>query len=201
MIRGQKLILGSLGLVTIVLFIALLYVLLTRPSGTEVPLPLPQKVYSAPVAAVTARSAYALAQQVALAWREDAFLVGASASWRKATLGTFREPVPWAFQFYSASVGRLYLVSVSGGEARALRESFSPYDLSAITDETWQVDSPQALAEWLNAGGGRFLRSHTLIDVHAALRYDKARGKVMWSVTGLEIGGDNSFPHSVEAGP
>lgn len=201
MTRRQKLILGSLGLVTITLLLAVVYVLLTAPSGSEVTLPLPRKVYKAPVAAVTARSAYALAQELALTWRGDASLVGASASWHNATVDVFREPVPWAFQFYSPSARRLYLISVSGGEARALRESYASYSLSPITGEAWPMDSPQALAEWLNAGGGRFLRTHTLTDVHAALRYDKEKSQVVWHLSGLEREGEDTFSHSAQAGP
>ncbi len=201
MTSWQKMILGSLILVTITLLAALAYVLLTQPSGSQVPLPLPHKVYRAPVAAVTARSAYASARQAALAWRQDASLVGASASWPKATVDAFREPVPWTFQFHSASAGRLYLVSVSGEETRTLRQSHAPYALPPITEEAWHMDSPQALAEWLNAGGGRFLRTHTLTDVHAALRYDKERNQVVWSITGLEVGEEDSFTHLAQAGP
>ncbi len=200
MTRRQWLILGSLILVMIALLIALAYVLLTAPSGTSVVLP-PQRTFEAPVAAVTAQSACALAREVALKWQEDAYLVSASASWRNATVDLFREPVPWAFQFYSPSARRLKVLSVSSGEAKALRESYAAYVLLPVAAEAWQVDSPQALATWLNADGGRFLRMHTLTDVHATLRYDKEKGQVIWFITGLESGGEGFFSHSIEAGP
>lgn len=203
MTRRQWLILGSLALVVIALLIALMYVLLTAPSGTSelLPSPLPRETFELPVAAVTARSAYGLAQETALKWQGDAYLVSASASWLNTTLDLFREPVPWAFQFYSPSAGQLQVLSISGGEAKVLRESFAAYVLPAVSTEAWPIDSPQALAAWLNAGGGRFLRTHTLVDVHATLRYDKEKAQVMWFVTGLESEGDKFFPHSVEAGP
>ena len=72
---------------------------------------------------------------------------------------------------------------------------------SALVPETWQVDSPQALAEWLNAGGGRFLRAHTLVDVHGALRRDKKSGRLTWYITGLDSNGEDAFSHAVKAGP
>lgn len=198
--RRQWLILGSLALVLIALIIALVYVLFTAPSGTSVVLPPPQMTFEAPVAAVTAQSAYVLAREAALQWQEDAYLVSASASWRNATVDLFREPVPWAFQFYSPSTRRLNVFSVSGGEAETLRESYVAYVLLPVTVEAWRADSPQALADWLNASGGRFLRAYTLVDVHATLRYDKELGRAMWFITGLESGGKGFFSHSVKAG-
>jgi len=201
MTRRQWLILGSLGLVVIVLFIALIYVLLTAPSGTGALLPARQRAYSAPVAAVTAKSAYGLAQETALKWQADAYLVSVSATWRQATLNMFRDPVAWGLQFYSPSTNRLHIYVVSGGEVKSLRESRSSYQLAAVTDETWQVDSPQALAEWLNAGGGRFLQTHTLADVWATLRYDKKQGQVMWNISGLDSAGNDFLSLPVKAGP
>lgn len=201
MTRRQWLILGSLTLVTVALFVALIYVLLIAPPGTSVPVSPRQKTYAVPVAAVTARSAFALAQEAALKWREDAYLTSVSASWPRATVEAFRQPVPWTCQFYSPSAGKVNIISVEGEEARPFRQSYAPYRLSAITLEAWPVDSPQALAGWLNAGGGRFLRTHTLVDVHAALRYDKKVDRVVWYVTGLNSAGEDAFSHAVEAGP
>jgi hypothetical protein len=201
MTRRQWLIVGSLSLVTVVLFVAFLYVVLTAPSGASVPAPWLQRTYAPPVAAVSARSAYLLAQEVALNWREDAYLTSVSSSWPSATMGAFAEPVSWVFQFYSPSGGKVNLISVAGGEARALRQSFAPYALSAIVPDAWQVDSPQALAEWLNAGGGRFLRAHTLVDVHASLRYDKQSRRLVWYVMGLDSAGADVFSHAVQAAP
>lgn len=200
MTHRQRLILGSLILVVIALFAALIYVLLTAPIGTSEPLSPPPEIYSAPVAAVTARSAYAVAWEATQKWQKDAYLVSASTSWRNATVDMFREPVSWAFQFYSPSARQVQILSVSGGEAKALRESRTAYDLSPVTAEAWQMDSPQALGAWLNAGGGRFLRSHTLVDVRATLRFDKENGQVVWSIAALESGGEDFFSHLVEAG-
>jgi hypothetical protein len=201
MTRRQWLIVGSLTLVTVVLFVAFLFVVLSAPSGASVPVPWPQRTYAPPVAAVTARSAYLLAQEAALNWREDAYLTSTSASWPSATVDAFGEPVPWVCQFYSPSGGKVNLISVEGGEARPLRQSYAPYALSAIAPDAWQVDSPQALSEWLNAGGGRFLRAYTLVDVHASLRYDKKSRRLVWYVTGLDSAGANVFSHVVQAAP
>jgi hypothetical protein len=202
MTRRQWMILGSLSLIVVALAIALVYVLLTAPSSaSSAPVVRPQKTYAVPVAAVTARSAYAVAQETALKWREDAYLTSASALWPKATTDTFREPAAWNYQFYSPSAGKVNIIAVQGGEATSLRQSYAPYILSAISVETWQVDSPQALVAWLNAGGGYFLRGRTLVDVHATLRYDGQGGQTMWYVTGLDSGGEDSFGHTVKAEP
>ena len=201
MTRRQWLVVGSLTLVTVTLFIALAYVLLTAPSGANATVSQPRATYAAPVAAVTAQSAYGLAREAALAWQGNAYLTSASASWPNAAEGAFREPVAWVFQFYSPSAGKVNIISVEGGQARPLRQSYAPYKLSAIVPEAWQVDSPQALAGWLNAGGGRFLRAHTLVDVHASLRYDKSSGGVVWYVTGLDSAGEEAFSHAVNAMP
>ena len=201
MTRRQWLIVGSLTLVTVALFVAFLFVVLTAPSGASVSVPWPQRTYAPPVAAITARSAYLVAQEAALNWQEDAYLTSTSASWPSATVDAFGDPVPWVFQFYSPSGGKVNVISVEGGEARALRQSYAPYTLSAIAPDAWQVDSPQPLAEWLNAGGGRFLRAHTLVDVHASLRYDKKSRQLVWYVTGLDSAGTDVFSHAIQAAP
>ena len=112
MTHRQRLILGSLILVVMALFAALIYVLLTAPIGTSASLSPPPETYSAPVAAVTARSAYAVAWETTQNWQKDAYLVSASTSWRNATVDMFREPVSWAFQFYSPSARQVQILSV-----------------------------------------------------------------------------------------
>ena len=77
---------------------------------------------------VTARAALKIAARAAAGWHEDAGCAGAVVHYR--SLSSAQEDAEWAFQFYSPSTRRLGLFVVEGREARLMRESLSPTDLS-----------------------------------------------------------------------
>lgn len=108
----------------------------------------------------TARIAYVAAQQAGRQWQEDAVLVRAEATWPRDTgvedlqVGAAN----WAYTFYSPAAGRTALVTVQDGEASLLSESEGKVNQPLANVTGWNVDSQQALTQFLEAGGSAFMR-------------------------------------------
>lgn len=198
MTRWQKITLASLGLILLTMLGTLAYVLLTRPKPGELPVAAaPAPTYTVTAGAVTARSAYGQAEAVARAWQGDAALLSASAVWRKTSVADLSWPVAWNYQFYSSGTAKIYLVVVRDGQARGIRESLSPYKLTSIPGEQWQVDSHRALSAWLNGGGGNFMRQYSLLDIQAKLSVQQ--GRLAWVVSGTDAVGTDGLDVVVDA--
>jgi hypothetical protein len=154
------------------------------PAGTPA-----QAAYRLPETPHSARNQYARAQDAARAWQPDAALVSAAASWPFAGLDDFSRPVDWTFQFYSPATGRAYTTNVDQTDVTPIRETLSPYALPVIDLEQWQIDSYQAVNEWLNQGGGTFLKKNPVVDV--SIRLARQHGETpTWTVVGIDDSGE-----------
>ncbi len=136
----------------------------------------------------TARSAYAAAKDVALAWQPDAQPAIVSAHWRPRADGRWPTMVVWAFQFYSPGTQRVAAIVVDGGRAQLLQETISPYVLPTFDETMWQVDSRTALEVWWEEGGAFFVASHPSVDLTAQLRVSQESGQLVWTVIGVSGG-------------
>jgi hypothetical protein len=133
-----------------------------------------------------------------LRWQPDAALVSAAASWSFVALDDLSGPTDWTFQFYSASTQRAYVVNVAEQAVTPIHETLVPYSQSAIAIDRWQVDSHQALNEWLNRGGGAFLKRHPVVDV--SIRLARAEGTdPTWAIAGLDQSGQAVQTEYVDA--
>ena len=63
----------------------------------------------------------------------------------------------------------------------------------------WQLDSPAALANWLNSGGGAFLGQHAGGTVIAQLSVRAHGGPPQWTVAGYAPDTDETFAVTVDA--
>jgi hypothetical protein len=165
------------------------------PTATE---RAPSAPYLMPETAYSARNLYGRAAQAARRWQSDAVLVSAAASWPFADLDALSMPVDWTFQFYSPATQRVYLVSANPADVSPIRETLSPYSLSAIPVDAWRVDSHQALNTWLNRGGGTLLKSHPIIDISMRLVSSTENGPV-WTILGLDESGKHMWAERVDA--
>jgi hypothetical protein len=202
-------ILGGLLVANLVVFGVLAYLLLRSPPSSLVS-PLSPSPTPPPTAAtkgieadraVTVKELYPLALEVATAWRGDARLVSASADWPGPTaenLGDQQE-VPWAFNFYSPAARQVYAVAVSEGQARGVRASQVPRDLTPAAVEEWQIDSPAALATWLANGGRDFLARYPQAEVSARLRFPSDSPTPLWMVWGLDEQSAARFAVKIDA--
>jgi len=154
--------------------------------------------YRLPETPYSAHSQYARSEQAARNWQPDAALVSAAASWPFVSLDDLSRPVDWTFQFYSPATGRVYTINVGQDAVTAIRETLSPYELPAIDVKEWQVDSYEAINEWLNRGGGAFLKLHPVVDVSIRLARPTG-GAPEWTVVGIERSGQRAYTERIDA--
>jgi hypothetical protein len=132
----------------------------------------------------TALQAYASASELAEEWQADAQLIGA----RAHCLGdvvTHGGQVEWAFQFFSPATQRVTLLATRGGQVRQIRERLSPYAVSPLRMEEWQVDSDEALDRWWQEGGDYLVTRRS--DAEVTMRLYTPRGgpdRPVWTITG-----------------
>ncbi|MBE7468976.1 MAG: hypothetical protein DPW09_03270 [Anaerolineae bacterium] len=194
-IRRRDLILltGALSLACLSVMVVLFLVLQTQSTATPLadqpanPVR-PQPTHTVAFAEVTGLRQYSPAQAAALAWAADAQLVSANAAWPKvigqAQVG---EPTWWVYRFYSPAKERLLFVTIAPqGEVETI-EHVAPVTLPPrpIAGDKWLIDSPTALALWLDYGGAAMLGSQPGLEMIIQLRSAGNSPDPVWMVIGL----------------
>ncbi len=196
-IRRRDLILLS-GLISLACFSMITVLLLILRSQPEPAVsaptanggtPGPAPTHTVTFVQVTGLSQYPLAEAAAIAWAADAQLVSANADWpRVLEIGQVGQPTTWNYRFYSPAKKRLFFVFVEPDETVRTIEHRIPVTLPPATVdlEEWQVDSPVALAVWLDYGGSKLLRNNPGLEVVAQLRRVNNNPDPVWMVIGLD---------------
>jgi len=206
--RWEIILLLAVWIVVGVLFVAAIIVFRgghQTPLAAEPPTPgapTLAPLYTPPPSEITAKSLYPLAEEKAKGWREDAQLVSARGTWEQTAINLVGQPVQWEYRFYSDASKLLYFVIVTpDGQVAGtqhLRPVYRPPALLPV--ESWQVDSPSALTNWLNAGGGAFLGSRPGIQVAAQVSVRQAGAGAQWTVVGYDSNKeDDHFAATVDA--
>ena len=188
-LRARDVLLLMVGwLFVAVALVALWVVLRSRsPQATGAPTRVP--TYTVVFTQVTARSLYPGAEGLARAWQPDAQLASATGAWRGTAINLVGQPSDWVFRFYSPARQHYYFVSVRpDGQAQGI-EHARQVDLAPplIPVEAWRVDSVQALATWLDYGGGAMLGGKPGIEVSAQLNVPSPVGDPVWAVVGYDM--------------
>lgn len=149
----------------------------------------PQPTHTVTFVEITALSQYRLAEVEAQNWSTDAQLVSASANWPRV-LDTEQIGVPseWTYNFFSPGKERLFIVKVEpDGQVESIehiaRITLPPPVLS-LGD--WVVDSPAALALWLDYGGADLIQTNPGLEVLIQLRYLNDQPNPVWVVIGTD---------------
>ena len=203
--RDMLLLVGIWGCVALLLVGAIVALRSTQgvppPAGAPTATPRPVPIYTPVAAEQTARKQYALAEAAAVGWRADARLVSCRGSWEQTAINLVGRPVDWMYRFYSPQSKRLYFVVVTpDGRLTTLqhvRQINQPPPVVPV--DGWQLDSPAALADWLNAGGGPFLGSHPGGTVTAQLSVRSQGAQPEWTVVGYDSKTDETLAATVEA--
>ena len=198
-----------LGLVVVGVYGALLLVWVGGES-----LPLPSMGREQPVAGptaeqarptppweeLTAREAYPLAQEVALAWQPDAQLTSVTSSWSNVSVDELaRGKTTWAFYFLSPSARQAAIISVVGRKATVVQTQ-RVTKIPALLDATgWRVDSPLAIRNFLDNGGYVFLQEHPDADVHLRLVTQAANQTLLWMAVGLSAADQATIVVQIDA--
>jgi hypothetical protein len=152
-------------------------------------------LYTPPPSEISAKSSYPLALEKAKSWREDAQLVACRGTWEQTAVNLVGQPAQWDYRFYSAQAKTLFFVTVTpDGQVAGTQHMRSlARPPSPIVVESWQVDSPAALTNWLNAGGGAFLGSRPGIEVAAQLSVRQAGDDPQWTVVGYDPAKEDEY--------
>jgi len=138
----------------------------------------------------TAKDAYPLAEALARRWRDDVQLSRVTAAWRRPTEAQLLSgKTNWAFYFYSPSAQQTIIVSVRGRIVQESGVSPASQAPATISPADWQIDSPQAIRDFLDHGGRQFLQTHPQSNVHLQLLASEA-GQVEWSIIALSVPGE-----------
>ena len=122
-------------------------------------------------------------------WAADAQLISASANWPGVlSEGQIGEPVQWSYRFYSPSLKRLFIVKVEPDNQLTSVEHVEKITLPppALDPDSWLIDSPAALAIWLDYGGAELLRRNPGLELLVQLRTIKNYPGPVWMVIGLD---------------
>lgn len=200
-VRRQDLILlvGALSLACLALIVVAAVVLryqsapaavaMPGPATAAAAIPRPQPTYTVVYQEYTGLGQFTPARSQALSWASDAQLVAATASWSGVTsLDQVGAPGQWTYRFYSPAKQRLYIVKVEpDGRAQGV-EHRTPVTLPppVLAADTWTIDSPAALAIWLDYGGAELLRRNPGLEVLVQLRSFKDFPAPVWMIVGSD---------------
>jgi len=151
--------------------------------------PGPQPTHTVTFTQVTGLSQYHLAETKAKAWAADAQLVSANANWPHVLNETqVGEPETWTYHFYSPSKEHLYIVNVQPdgrvlGFEHVIQITLPP---PVLETESWMVDSPAALAAWLDHGGADLIRTNPGLEMIIQLRHLRDHPNPVWMVIGSD---------------
>ncbi|MBN1994738.1 MAG: hypothetical protein JW953_18725 [Anaerolineae bacterium] len=162
---------------------------------------LSRPVYKITPGEVTARSLYPLAEAAARAWESDVQFVNASATWNHASMAALEQPVEWVYRFYSPGLQRILFVIVTPEQEVMVRPHLEKNrrETRLVNLDSWRMDSPAAITEWLNHGGGRWLQESLNPVVSAQLSYSTAENALVWTISGLNVETGQSIDYVVKA--
>ena len=158
-------------------------------------------VYKLNASQITARSLFPAAQPAARAWENDVRFVSASATWNHASLEDLEKPTEWIYRFYSPGLQRILFVIVTPDQQVVVRPHLEKTrrEFRIINPDQWQMDSPEAVTNWLNNGGGEWLKYATDRVVSAQLTQDLKINAPVWTISGLNPETGDSVVYTVPA--
>jgi hypothetical protein len=159
------------------------------PGQTPTPTPGPQPTHTVSYVQTTGLGQFKLAQGAAQGWSNDAQLVSANTNWpqifSKDQVGA---PSEWTYRFYSPGKARLFNVKVQpDGQVQSF-EHLVEITLAppALDTSAWVMDSPAALAIWLDYGGAELIRRNPGLEVLIQLRHLNKYPEPVWMVIGSD---------------
>ena len=156
---------------------------------TTTRVPGPQATHTVTFVEITALSQYGLVETEARNWAEDAQLVSANANWPGVlNEGQIGAPSEWTYRFFSPAKERLFIVKIQpGGQLQSIehidRITLPP---PALSTDSWMVDSPAALAIWLDHGGAELVRRNPGLEILIQLRHLNDQPNPVWVVIGTD---------------
>ncbi|HXV99786.1 MAG TPA: hypothetical protein VEC93_15320, partial [Anaerolineae bacterium] len=182
---------GLLSLACISSMVVAIFILSRQQVTEALPLTVSgpvQPTHTVTYTQVTGLNGYTPAKTAAQSWAEDAQLVWANTTWPKIiTVEQVGEPTSWTYRFYSPAKARFFFVTVApDGQVETIEHqaqvSLPP---GPIAPDSWLIDSPTALAIWLDNGGETVLRNNPGLEMVIQLRSVNNSPNPVWLVVGL----------------
>lgn len=189
--RDLIILIGLLSLACISSMVVAIFILSRQQAAEALPLTASgpvQPTHTVAYTQVTGLNGYTQAKTAAQSWAEDAQLVSANTTWPKIiTVEQVGEPTSWTYRFYSPAKARLFFVTVApDGQVETIEHqaqvSLPP---GPIAPDSWLIDSPTALAIWLDNGGETVLRNNPGLEMVIQLRSVNNSPNPVWLVVGL----------------
>jgi hypothetical protein len=195
-IRRRDIILlsGVASLACFSLITVAILILRTQPASSSGPAssssgPGPLPTHTVAYLDITGLRQQTLAEATARSWAEDAQLVSINAGWPEVLrIDQVGEPATWHYRFYSPGKARQLFVTVDVESRVRSVEHVARVTLPprTIKMDAWAVDSPTALALWLDYGGSEMLRTNPGLELAAQLRTVSNNPNPIWLVIGLD---------------
>ncbi|MFQ5419796.1 MAG: hypothetical protein ACE5EY_05480 [Anaerolineae bacterium] len=148
----------------------------------------------------TAKISYAKALKTAVAWQADAQLSAVNATWPQ---GTDRRTLltgetTWNYIFYSPSKGANATIAVTEDTAALISDAAASG--APIPDVTsWDLDSKDAMALFMNAGGDEFLESQGITTLTMILNSNEVDGRLEWLILLFAPANGNALTTKIDA--
>jgi hypothetical protein len=159
------------------------------PAAAPAEAPQPAPVHTVTYVEVTGLSQYRPAAQAAQTWADDAYLISASTHWPQVlNIGQVGEPGEWSYRFYSPAKEGLLLVKVKpDGQVQPIEHVVKiTVPPARLEIDDWLVDSPAALARWLDYGGAGLVQRNPGLEVLIQLRSIGNKPAPIWMVVGSD---------------
>jgi len=151
----------------------------------------------------TAKVAFAKAQQTAAAWRSDAKLLNASATWPQgASVQELKNgTTTWGFTFYSPAAGEIGIISVVDDTANLISEGPHKQTNPVLEATGWNLDSDEVIALLLAEGGNQFLIDEGVVTLTTLLNADDQEkdGRLAWQVNLISIQNGRALSMNIDA--
>ncbi len=133
----------------------------------------------------TAKVAFAAAQAVAVTWHSDAILLNTSATWPQGSTAQdlLTGETTWSFTFYSPQTSSTALISVVENVATLLSTSQYQAADSVLSATGWQLDSQDAIEQFLAAGGADFIRDNGITTLTIMLSTSNENNRIEWFIS------------------
>jgi hypothetical protein len=200
--RRDILILLSIWLVGCALVMLLVGIFYSQRREEAVAPPPPTATYTLTFEGKTAKEAYLEALANARNWQSDVALVATSAYWPEATLASLTTFDAWDFRFFSPTRRRIYFAVVKPDSPVVGRPHLYKQETTATTlvdPAAWLIDSDEAVAIWVNNGGGPFLEGYPGSSVELLLRQLPKQNTLVWDIISVSQDQSQIFYLSVNA--
>lgn len=122
-------------------------------------------------AITTAKSALAIANDIALQWQADAQLVAASATWSQGVTVEMLQTGAgaWGFTFFSPGTVETAVITVTDNSGQLVQSSPYKQPGSPQPITGWEVDSEPVINSFLNDGGQAFVEETVTVTFNMSL--------------------------------